>query len=386
MSSERLQRILAVCAPDEAWAEVIKGTQPEGAGNDAPRKEGSDSPATTRRRVLRWAEQEAERTARWTGAARNTDVTSLWDRYCQAGIGVVHLRGDGYPPELSDDPEAPPILFFRGSRSNGLVELPAPRVAMIGTRSSTGYGRDVATAMGAALAEVGVSVISGLAHGIDTAAHRGALSAEGGVPIAVVGSGLDVVYPPSSRHLWQQIAERGLLISEFPLGSSPSQWHFPARNRIIAALAHVVVVVESRTHGGAMHTVAAADLRGIPVMAVPGSVKSRASEGTNMLLHSGSGVARGADDVLMELSLMGWVLSPREASEGADSNESATDFLGAISPVQQRVLEVINWDPTPTGKIIDRLPGMSVGMVTVTLAALEEAGVVRSGAGWWERV
>ena len=139
--------------------------------------------------------------------------------------------------------------------------------------------------------------------GIDGAAHAGATEVDGAPPVAVVGSGLDVVYPRRHRSLWQLVAERGVVLSEHPLGSAPVAWHFPARNRLIAALADVVVVVESQERGGSMHTVDEAQRRDVDVMAVPGPVTSRASTGTNRLLADGAEVARDATDVLVKLGL-----------------------------------------------------------------------------------
>ena len=174
-----------------------------------------------------------------------------------------------------------------------------PRVAIVGTRRCTRYGFDLARELGADLAAAGVQVVSGLALGIDGAAHRGALDAAGGAPpIGVVASGLDVVYPRAPPAAVGGGRHRGSLLSECPLGTAPEAWRFPARNRIIAALADAVVVVESAGAGGSMYTVEEALARDRPVLAVPGSVRSAASAGTNRLLAEGAGVARDADDVL----------------------------------------------------------------------------------------
>src|SRR5262249_15322114 len=154
-----------------------------------------------------------------------------------------------------------------------LAALDRPRVGLVGTRRCTPTGKSVARQLGRELAACGVAVVSGLAIGIDGCAHQGALAARAAPPVGVVGSRLDVVYPKSHRRLWDDVAAAGVLLSEAPLGAPPEPWRFPARNRILAALSDVVVVVESHAAGGSMHTVRAAVDRGIPVMAVPGSVR-----------------------------------------------------------------------------------------------------------------
>ena len=157
--------------------------------------------------------------------------------------------------------------------------------------------------LGSGLAAAGVTVISGLALGIDGAAHRGALAADGAPVVGVVGSGLDVVYPRGNRDLWEAVSAAGTLLAEAPLGAEPEGWRFPARNRLLAALADVVVVVESKRAGGSMHTVEEAIRREVTVMAVPGSVRNPAAEGTNLLLSEGCAPACSTDDVLVALEL-----------------------------------------------------------------------------------
>ena len=198
------------------------------------------------------------------------------------------------------DPQSPPVLFARGD----LRLLADRRVAVVGTRNATAAGRQTARSLGGGLALAGVHVVSGLARGVDGAAHHGVLVAEGeGRPIGVVASGLDVVYPREHADLWQAVASSGLLLSEAPPGTPPEAHRFPLRNRIVAALAEVVVVVESRERGGSLITAAAALDRGVPVMAVPGSPGTRAARGTNALLRDGAAPVCDVDDVLMALHL-----------------------------------------------------------------------------------
>jgi DNA processing protein len=205
-------------------------------------------------------------------------------------------HGDLYPSSLRDAADAPWALIGRGNPMllDGLEPFEA--VTIVGARRASSYGREVARELGRELAAAGMTVVSGLAFGIDGCAHRGALDA--GRTIAVVGCGPDVPYPASHRSLWRQICEAGLVISELPPGATPWRWTFPARNRIMAALAGMTVVVEAAARSGSLITTdLAADL-GRDLGAVPGPVNSRASAGPNALLAGGACVVRDAQDVL----------------------------------------------------------------------------------------
>lgn len=205
-------------------------------------------------------------------------------------------HGTLYPDSLRDAPDAPWALIGRGDARllDGLE--PFGTVTIVGARRATSYGREIARELAQDLARSGMVVVSGLAFGIDACAHRGAIDA--GRTIAVLGCGPDVAYPASHRSLWRRICEVGLVISEFPPGATPWRWTFPARNRIMAALAGMTVVVEAATRSGSLITTdLAADL-GRDLGAVPGPVTSRASAGPNALLASGAHVIRDAQDVL----------------------------------------------------------------------------------------
>ncbi len=244
---------------------------------------------------------------RWREEAGRTDVHAIWRRHRSAGIGAVRFGEEGYPEVLADDPEAPELLFFLGDLS--ATATPA-RVTVVGTRSATRYGLGVAAQLGAELGAAGVAVLSGLALGIDGAAHEGACAARAagdaaGRPVAIVAGGLDDPYPRRHAGLWRRVAGAGAVLSECPAGVGNETWRFPLRNRLLAALAQVVVVVECHARGGSLHTVAAADRRGRPVGAVPGSIRSPASSGTNGLLADGAFPVRDTADVLTALSLEG---------------------------------------------------------------------------------
>ena len=213
-----------------------------------------------------------------------------------AGCWACCRHGDVYPDSLRDAADAPWALIGRGSPKllDGLEPFEA--VTIVGARRATSYGREVARELGRELAAAGMVVVSGLAFGVDGCAHRGAIDA--GRTIAVLGCGPDVAYPASHRSLWRRIGEVGLVVSELPPGATPWRWTFPARNRIMAALAGMTVVVEAAKRSGSLITTdLAADL-GRDVGAVPGPVTSRASAGPNALLASGAHVIRDAQDVL----------------------------------------------------------------------------------------
>jgi DNA processing protein len=228
-------------------------------------------------------------------------IEALDERYLTAELAAAQCwacccHGDVYPAGLRDAPDAPWALIGRGDPGllDGLETFGA--VTIVGARRATSYGREVARELGRELAAAGMVVVSGLAFGIDACAHRGAI--DGGRTIAVLGCGPDTAYPAAHRSLWRQICAKDLVISEFPPGAVPWRWTFPARNRIMAALAGMTVVVEAAARSGSLITAdLAADL-GRDLGAVPGPVTSRASAAPNDLLAGGACVVRGAQDVL----------------------------------------------------------------------------------------
>lgn len=228
----------------------------------------------------------------WSAKLRSIDPLALLDENTSAGVEICDPDHASWP--FTNDPEPPALFFYRGDLT--LLD-PGPVVAIVGTRRCTAIGREVAHEFGAALGAAGVVVVSGLAAGIDGAAHRGALSSSDRA-VAVVGTGLDIIYPGANRTLWKQVADRGLLMSESPLGTRAERWRFPARNRLIAGLADVVIVVESHAEGGSLITVDQAIERARTVMVVPGSITSPASSGSNQLLLDGCQPACSVEDVL----------------------------------------------------------------------------------------
>jgi DNA processing protein len=291
------------------------------------------------------------------------------------GVDVLMIGETDYPDVLVRDPAAPALLFARGDPSS----LDSPRVGIIGTRNSTSFGRFTAREFARELAHVGVAVVSGLARGIDAAAHRGALDADGdnrGRPIAVVASGPDVVYPRENAALWHEIVSHGLLLSESPPGTRPDAFRFPLRNRITAALCDVLLVVESRLDGGSMITVREALARGVTVMAVPGSTSTRSAEGTNVLIRDGALVALEAADVMVAL--------------GLDSRRRAVPFDPRRTPDDSdaEILGLMGAAPVSLDDVaaIAAVRGHGLAEVALALGRLEMAGWISCTSGWFERL
>jgi len=339
-------------------------------------------PVETWRRITHGARLDLrgwdpELAASWKRAAGTVEPAELLRRHRDARVDLLFAGSTAWPERLADDPGAPALLC-----TSGLPPDPErPSVGIVGTRRCTAYGRQIAAELGQALAAVGVVVVSGLAAGIDAEAHRAAL-ARGGPVVGVVAGGLDHPYPTRNRGLWQDVADKGWLVAEAPLGVRPEAWRFPLRNRIIAALSDVVVVVESGATGGSLHTVREAERRGRTVLAVPGPVTSAASQGTNDLLADGCGPCRSVDDVLTALDLAHAGPGPRR---GSSSTPSLLDAVPpGVGPDAERVLDVVGWGAVPLDVVVT-----SAGLTLVSaLAAVEElceAGVLHNDGGLLER-
>jgi len=215
-----------------------------------------------------------------------------------AGAEIVPLGSEAYPPMLAETYDPPVVLFGRGPWREALAG--APVVAIVGSRRASTYGRNVAERIAADLARRGVTVVSGLARGIDAAAHRGAVDA-GGRSIAVMGTGIDAIYPRENDRLAERLLERGGLLTEFPASTPPSGQNFPFRNRVISGLAHGVLVVEAADRSGSLITARTAMEQGRDVYAVPGNVTSATSAGPNLLIRDGACLVRSWADVVEEL-------------------------------------------------------------------------------------
>ena len=333
-------------------------------------------PCVRRAALLERLAPNIEQIAADAARSRSHELLELSDRDLTKAVGgdASRLRlpsaaestcrhRDGYPAALGDlEAGAPYALWTRGDA--GLLERLAaePSVTIVGSRRASQYGREVAHELGLLLAGAGIVVVSGLAFGIDAAAHRGALDA-GGATIAVLGSGIDVAYPAGNRGLYQRIAENGLIISEMPPGFTPFRWSFPARNRIMAALGTLTVVVEAAERSGSLITVRLAQSIGRDVGAVPGPINSRFSRGSNLLLADGAFCVLGAQSIVDELLGPGTLNTERRPSE--------------LEPDLAAILEQVEAGIASPDAIV-RSTGLAAGTVAAGLARLELLGRLRA--------
>ena len=307
------------------------------------------------------------------------------------GSTRVLARADAeYPSRLSEVPDAPATLHVRGR----LVDEDALAVAIVGSRRATPYGLEVTETLAADLAARGVTIVSGLARGIDSAAHRGALRV-GGRTLAVLGSGIDVIYPPENRRLADEIAARGALLSQFSPGTPPLPQNFPTRNQVIAAMSLAVVVVEAAERSGSLITARLAAELGREVLAVPGRITAPESRGANRLIQDGAHVALGWEDVVAVLperwkacvtadertetartgTAGGAAVAGRGAAEGEPSEYDKEVMLAT-----RKILALLGEDPIDIDHVIER-SGLGAGRVSAALLNLELEGRVRQIEG-----
>lgn len=404
MGPATLARILESHEPAGAWRAVLDGR--------------IERPARTRRGgpgQLSLTGAQAPAVRPWSVAARRLDPLSWWAPLEQAGVRVTWRGRPDYPAALVHDPEPPGVLFWMGD----LSVLDRPSVAVVGTRNATPDGLAIAFELGRDLAAAGLCVVSGLALGIDGAAHRGCLHAlahgASGAPAGVAASGVDVPYPRRHRELWQQVAAAGVILSENLPGRPAQAWRFPSRNRVIAGLARLVVVVESHACGGSLITAEAALERGVEVRVVPGPVRSPASAGSNQLLYDGPGPVRDARDVLDALGLIlpdaparpgppaaqglrpsgagpsGAGPSDRADTAGPDRYVVAAGVnvapgpAGRPEPADRAILDALGRRPATVGAIMART-GLDAGAVVRGLDRLSSDGSVTGNGGWWARI
>ncbi len=276
------------------------------------------------------------------------------------GLDVICLGTAEYPPSLARIVDPPPVLFRRGPAS-----LEESAVAIVGSRGATGYGRLMAERLGFDLARRGITVVSGLARGVDGAAHRGALAA-GGKTIGVLGCGVDVVYPLEHRSLMERMAAEGGLLSELPPGTLPAPHHFPARNRIISGLCWGVVVVEAGERSGALITARLAMEQEREAMAVPGNATSPMSRGPHRLIREGAALVESADDVLEALGLKPGGPELRPAAFAGNRLPSARTVDG----MERLVLEALTGQPAGTDDLV-AATGLAAANVQAALMLLE---------------
>ncbi|MBC7099901.1 DNA-protecting protein DprA, partial [Candidatus Bipolaricaulota bacterium] len=281
----------------------------------------------------------------------------------ELGARILTWEEEGYPKALQGIPNPPPVLYVLGE----LGEKDELAIAIVGTRRCTSYGRVVAERLARELAAVGITVVSGLAPGIDTAAHRGALST--GRTIAVLGTGLGRPYPAGSEPLIRRIAASGAVVSEFPFEQGGTQWTFPRRNRIIAGLALGVVVVEAPARSGALITVERALEQGKEVLAVPGPITSEASAGTNRLIQEGAKLVTCVEDILEEFSMPS-LLPPEGKAQGQRD----------LDPEAKAVYDLVGLEPLGLSELVERT-GLPHSRLSQILVELELSGLVREVTG-----
>lgn len=344
------------------WLSLSRST-----GEKGNKKAGASAPAPkTNSSNRRWAEEEL-------------------DRVEEKGLGLITRDSPEYPPSLLNTADPPHLLYAKGLLEKGGAwekdYWAAPAVAIVGTRRPTHFGLAMAERLGSDLARLGVTVVSGMARGCDSAAHKGALKA-GGRTIAVLGTGVDVIYPPENGRLYDEIGERGLILSELPLGSPPLPYHFPLRNRIISGLSLGVVVVEAPHKSGAMMTARLALDDGREVMAVPGKAGLTKSAGTNRLIKDGAALVESAGDVIETLGLevLGLeALGPEvvkvngeEGGAGAGLKKGEAEIMG--------LFELQGDDPMQIDEIAEKA-GVPVHEASAMLLALELKGLVEQKPG-----
>ncbi len=289
-----------------------------------------------------------------------------WGNVRRAGAGIVGLGDPAYPPLLFEIPDPPPVLYVLGRP----LAADRPRVAIVGTRRPTQTGLSLAGELARDLAVLGVEVVSGMARGIDSAAHMGALEG-GGSTIAVLGCGIDVLYPMRRRDLRNDIAARGTLVSEFPMKVPPLPEYFPRRNRIISGLSWAVVVVEAAARSGALLTADLALDQGREVMAVPGDPRSRVAYGPNRLIQEGAKLVMSSADVLEELPFVDW-------QTVADSEKPVPPE--ARGEEERQILEAVPAGGCLVDEIAEKT-GRDVSVVLERLLRMELRGLVRRTDG-----
>jgi DNA processing protein len=308
---------------------------------------------------------EARVAERLLEARRRIDPQSEMERLDRAGAHALTWEDAGYPDRLREVSDAPPVLYVLGE----ITPSDSWAVGVVGTRRATAYGKAATVEIASGLASGGITVVSGLARGVDTVAHHAALDG-GGRTIAVLGSGVDVIYPSENRGLVRTMVEegRGAVVSEYPLGTQPDAVNFPPRNRIISGLSHGVLVVEAGAKSGALITVSFALEQGRDVFAVPGPINSRMSDGPNNLLKRGAKCVTSAADILEELG-MGMVQEHVEAVRALPADPTERMLLDLLQDTPLHIDELTNGS------------GLPASTVSAVLTMMELKGMVRHLGG-----
>jgi len=292
----------------------------------------------------------------------------------QNQVKVITLHDETYPPLLKEIHDPPPLLFVRGDE-NLLIE---PQLAIVGSRHASAVGDELAHMFAKALANIGITVTSGLALGIDAAAHRGALQA--GSTVAVLGTGIDQIYPKRHKTLMADVVEKGCVVSEFPIGTQPLPHNFPRRNRIISGLSLGTLVVEAAEKSGSLVTARMAMEQGREVFAIPGSVHNPVSRGCHKLIKQGAKLVESVADILEEIDVQLREFATPVKNEETEHTTSAQK----LDETEQKVLEAVDFYATPMDKIILNAE-LATDKVSVALTQLELLGLVEVEVGGYRR-
>lgn len=302
---------------------------------------------------------------------------------------IITFEQPQYPSLLREITDPPLLLYVQGNVS----VLNLPQLAIVGSRNPTAQGKINAEEFASALSQVGLVVTSGMALGIDAAAHEGALKSHQPT-IAVMGTGLDRVYPARHRDLAHRIGEQGALVSEFAIGTGVKPGHFPKRNRIISGLSLGVLVVEAAVKSGSLITAKLAMDQGREVFAIPGSIHNPLAKGCHLLIRDGAKLVETANDVVEELSAMALfnvnkledgASSTKNSTNSASSVETGTHLAGNLDNEQQAILDAIDYASTPVNAIVERTR-LSVEVVSGTLLILELEGYIASEQGGYSKI
>jgi DNA processing protein len=337
--------------------------------------------------LVEWGLAPAAATG-WVELRRGVSVPAAKEAVRAAGLRFVPFGAPEYPPEFAHLDLPPAGLFVRGDVEALQRVVQTPRVTIVGTRRATSYGARATEGFASAFAAAGITVVSGLALGIDTRAHKAALDM-GGLTVAILGCGVDVVYPRRNAWLYDKIAQTGVVASELPPGTSPARWTFPHRNRLLAALGDAVLVVEAPPASGALQTAGAAAELGRPVFAVPGSIYSEGCKGCNRLLHDGAAPAldpgSAVEDFLAQTRIE---RGDRQVAGDRGPVAGATRQLclvQTLTPRHETLWNELAGGPCSVDVLVERT-ALTVRELTAALADLELAGVVeRGGPGVYAR-
>ena len=347
----------------ESWIRLAKLESPKKAVALVDHFGGPDEVFRAKPAQFAYVEGMNPTAAERVRAAASEPVDAEMEAMERIGARVVTIRDPEYPASLRQIYDPPPVLFVRGE----IREEDRFAVGVVGTRRPSEHGRIIAREISRDLAAQGICIVSGGAYGIDTEAHAGAV--ETGRTICVLGCGVDIAYPPHNAELFEKIAASGALVSEFVPGTQPDYWRFPVRNRLISGLSLGVLIVESRSKGGAMITATLAAEQGRDVWAVPGMTRSSTSEGPHTLIREGAKLVERAEDILMDLGV-----------QIESKPYKRTEIPENLSPEQKAVIRALDLHPKHVDEIIAEC-GLTPAAASTALTLLEMQGLIRRVPG-----